>query len=64
MVCVLFLVDHGTRKSFLLLFEDAVVNVVRIFLVNTYGVPGLLLLLNTVAEETETGTLTSVQVLR
>jgi len=51
MVCVLFLVgDHGsTGECLMLLFEDACLDVVRIFLVNTYVVPRSLLLLNTVA---------------
>ena len=46
----------------LLLFEDAGVHVVRIFLVYTHVVPHLLLL-NTIAKEAEATALTAVQVL-
>jgi hypothetical protein len=47
------------RHLFKLLLEAVVVDVVRIFLVNTYAVPHLLLI-NAVAKEAETCTLASV----
>lgn len=63
MVNVLFLSSSRKGSRCLLLLEDAGdVCVVRIFLVNTHVVPHLLLL-NTIAEEAESGALAAIQVL-
>ena len=59
MIQVLFL-SHCSRN--LLLLKDAIVNVVRIFLVNTHAVPHLLLV-DAITEETEAGALSTIQIL-
>ena len=58
MVQVLFL-SHCTGD--LLLFEDAILDVVRIFLVNTHAIPHLLLV-DAITEEAEAGALSTIQI--